>query len=55
MKNKKRTMLKSGDITKNATHHFALEDELSLQSIPYATTINTFLNEKLLTEQHEND
>jgi hypothetical protein len=50
-----KTLFKSGDITKKATNQFALEEELSLQSIPYATTINTYLNEKMLTDQHEDD
>lgn len=35
--------------------NYELEDELSLQSIEYPTTLQTYVLEKQQTEQFEND
>ncbi|MDZ5473785.1 hypothetical protein SM124_18870 [Bacillus sp. 31A1R] len=35
--------------------HFGLEEEMSLQSVQFATTLNTYLNERAQAEEFEND
>lgn len=35
--------------------NYGLEEEMSLQSVNFATTLNTYLNERQQAESYEND
>jgi hypothetical protein len=39
---------------KKPTASYGIEEEMSLQSIQFPTTLNTYLNEKIDSEYHEN-
>lgn len=40
---------------KKQSTSYGIEEEMSLQSIQFATTLNTYLNERIDSEYHEND
>lgn len=40
---------------KKHTTSYGIEEEMSLQSIQFATTLNTYLNERIDLEYQEND
>jgi hypothetical protein len=41
--------------SKKQTTSYGIEEEMSLQSIQFATTLNTYLNERIDSEYQEND
>ncbi|MFE8702687.1 hypothetical protein ACFYKX_18970 [Cytobacillus sp. FJAT-54145] len=55
-RNKKGPSFGTGDITSKSTKgSYGIDYELSLQSVEYATTLNTYLNERAERDQYEND
>jgi hypothetical protein len=55
-KKKKEPMFQSGDLTEDKLKgYYGMDPELSLQSVNFATTENTYLNEHYQEDSKENE